>query len=87
MRVPRLSEWEPILVEWVDSNGGEAGWTEITRRDQDIHGCVTVGQVYSQEDDRITVVLTRDGELGEMVHGYITIPTVAITRLVRLQGA
>ena len=82
-RFPQLEQWEPVEITWTDSNGGGGEWIEITASLQSIHGVVTVGQVYSQDDDRITVVLTRDWA-SEMVHGFITIPTVAISRLVRL---
>lgn len=85
MRIPRLDQWEPVLVVWMDSVAGPDEWRKLNARDREIHGVITVGQVESQGDDRLTLVFTRDDGGGtKQVRGFITIPTVAITELKRL---
>ena len=85
VKIPKLTRWEPCLIHWVDANGGigTGGWFKIQKQDRQVDGCVTVGAVESQDEDRITLVLTRD-TVTKNVHGMITIPVVAITKLVRL---
>jgi hypothetical protein len=85
VNIPELTQWEPVMVEWVDANGGagSGGWFKIKKQDRRVDGCVTVGAVESQDDSRITLVLTRD-TTSKVIHGMMTIPLVAITKFVRL---
>ena len=55
-----MEQWELIEVEWVDSAGTENGWHKPGKKEMEIHGCVTVGQLYAQSVDRIVIVLSRD---------------------------
>lgn len=88
MKLPKLKQWEPVLVEWIDSSGGRASWepVKLAKADIDIEGLVTVGMVHSQRNDRLTIVLSHDGAPGKRrhVHSFITIPAVAITSIYRL---
>lgn len=85
MKLPKLTRWEPLLVHWIDANGGigSGGWFKIQKQDRRVDGCITVGAVESQDEDRITLVLTRD-TVTQSVHGMMTIPVTAITKFVRL---
>jgi hypothetical protein len=84
MRLPKMEQWELIEVEWVDSAGTENGWHKPGKKEMEIHGCVTVGQLYAQSVDRIVIVLSRDST-SKNIDGIITIPTVAVTALRKLK--
>jgi hypothetical protein len=84
MRLPKMDQWELVQFEWVDSAGPESGWHKPGKKEMEIHGCVTVGQLYAQSSDRVVVVLSRDST-SKNVDGIITIPTVAITAYARLK--
>jgi hypothetical protein len=84
MRLPKMEQWELIEVEWVDSAGTENGWHKPGKKEMEIHGCVTVGQLYAQSTDRIVIVLSRDST-SQNIDGIITIPTVAVTALRKLK--
>jgi hypothetical protein len=82
MRIPQCDQWEMVWIEWADSNGDESGWHKVQKIEMEIHGCTTVGQVYAQDKDRITVALSVDhGSRGKRktVNGILTIPTCATT--------
>lgn len=78
-----LEQWEPIQVQWVDSTGSVDDWEEIPSAGLTPYDITTIGQVYSVGDDSITLVFSLV-ESTQVVGGYITIPAVAITGLVRL---
>lgn len=83
MRLPKMSQWCLLMIEWVDSAGTESGWHEPKEEELEIDGCITVGMVYAQSPDRIALVLSRDTK-NDFIDGIITIPTVAITGYKRL---
>ena len=90
MRIPQCDQWEQVEIHWVDSNGDEDGWHKVEPIEMEIHGCVTVGQVYAQGTDRITIALSVDmGSKGKRktVNGILTIPAVAITEFYKLKRA
>jgi hypothetical protein len=86
MRLPSCDQWEFVEVHWVDSVGDESGWRKPSRKDLEIHGLITVGQVYEQAPDRICIALSTD-RTRKKVDGFITIPAVAITDFWRLRRA
>jgi hypothetical protein len=83
VRLPQLGQWEPVIIEWIDANGGAPGWGKLRHQDREIHGVISCGQVESQSNERVTLVLTRD-TTTKNVHGTMTIPVVAIVKLTRL---
>lgn len=85
VRLPKFEQWEVVELVWLDSGRIEEGWYKPRKKDIEIDGCSTVGMVYAQAPDRITIVLSRDTKRKEICSA-ITIPTCAITdynRLVR----
>ena len=86
MRLPKMSQWDLLLIEWVDSAGGDSGWHKPKKKELEIDGCITVGMVYAQSPDRIAMVLSRD-TANDQVDSVITIPTCAITGYTRLKAA
>ena len=85
MRLPQLDQWEAVRVEWSDSSGpGEAGWQKIGKKQQEIHGMVTVGQVFAQSSDRLTLCFSWD-PVAKHTDGFITIPLVAVSGVERLR--
>ena len=86
MRLPKMSQWDLLLIEWVDSAGGDSGWHKPKKKELEIDGCITVGMVYAQSPDRIAMVLSRDTKMNN-IDCVITIPTVAITSFTRLKAA
>ena len=85
MTIPELDKWEPVMVKWQDSAGGDAGWHKPTRKEQRINWCYTVGMVYRQRNHSLTLVLSRETSFKQ-VDGLVTIPLVAIKELTRLGG-
>jgi len=83
MRIPNMSQWDLLQVEWLDSTGNGDGWHKPKKRELEIDGCITVGMVYAQSPDRIALVLSRDTKTND-IDGIITIPTVAITGYTKL---
>jgi hypothetical protein len=84
MRLPQFDQWETVLLEWADSAAPVTGWHKPKPKEMEIDGCVTVGMVYAQSVDRITVVLSRD-TVNEQIDGIITIPAAAVTGYARLK--
>ena len=85
MKLPDFDQWEIVRLEWMDSATCEPGWGKLRRKDRNLTGCMTVGQVYEQTDEALTVVLSRD-TTNKHVNCAITIPTVNITRFRRFGG-
>ena len=83
MKIPQLGQWEPVLIEWIDSTGSVEDWEEVPAAGQSPYEITTVGQVYAQGDDSLTLVFSWV-ESTQIAGGYITVPTIAITRLKRL---
>lgn len=85
--MPKIGEWDPVEVEWVDSER-EDGWI-LTRDSQPptTLECRTVGMLYKATDDYVTIVLSNGGigQRDEQYCGSITIPRVAITSIRRLK--
>lgn len=79
-----MEQWDLVEVEWMDSCAGDTGWHKPKKKEVEIDGCVTVGQVYAVSADRIVVALSRDTTLNH-VDGIITIPTISITKFTRLE--
>lgn len=80
MRLKRFDKWTPVVVFWNDSQGGDSGWHKIRKKEREVSGCVTVGQVESQDTDRVTLVMSRD-DVNKHVDGVLTIPLTAITEV------
>lgn len=80
MRIPPLNQWDPVEVHWMDSAGPQSGWHKPSKKEMEINGCVTIGQLYAQSRDRIVICLSRDTTCKN-VDGLITIPAVAVTSI------
>lgn len=79
----RPSQWDPVIVEWVDSAGCDDDWHEVPEGGHPIRGCVTVGMFYSRTDEALTVVGSRDPVSG-LVRSSLTIPVASVTSIRRL---
>lgn len=76
-----------VLVEWVDSHGPD-GWTHLDDIHHEITPCRSAGWLYAESKETITI-LSHTSEIESSRHGQaqgiMTIPRVAITRIVRLK--
>lgn len=84
MRIPKCEQWDLVEVHWMDSRGSDEGWHKIKKREMEIHGCITVGQVYAQSSDRLCIILSRDS-VENQADSSITIPAIAITQFYKLK--
>lgn len=79
MRLPQFEQWELLEVHWNDAAApSEQVWMKPKKKDMEISGVITVGQLYAQSADRLVLVLTRDSNCKN-IHGMITILTAAVT--------
>jgi hypothetical protein len=83
LRIPKLSKWQPVKIEWTDSCGSNDGWHEPNIRALAPSKCITIGMLIKQSPDSLSVVLSRGAD-GKAVDGIITIPTFAMTAVTRL---
>ena len=74
MRLPKLPKDAMVVVDWVDSGTRATHWDELTV--PSVHGCRTVGFVFAQGRDSLTLVFTKDTSQPGVVLGDITIPLV-----------
>ena len=72
-------EFNPVLVEWVDSVQ-TSGWTDTPTVSTN---CVTVGMLVDNKDKGSITLALNKSHYG---HGqYVTIPLVAITKVTKLK--
>jgi hypothetical protein len=84
--MPKVKVRHAERIKWVDSHspGGQV-WVEADDICPDIMAMVSVGYVYAEDDDQVTLVSSYDtGPNGDQWSGVITIPKVAITERKRL---
>lgn len=74
-----------VKVEWVDSSGSESGWRWLSHTKHAVKHCVSVGHLYAETPQSITLVPHIAGEGDEKESwGDLTIPRSAITRIDRM---
>lgn len=73
-----------VLIEWVDSFGCSSTWTSLSACDPEPMVCRSVGWLVHDGDDS-KVVVPHVAHNAEQGCGDMTIPTVAITKLVDLE--
>lgn len=71
-----------VLVEWVDSMGGQGWCDKEDVADLEPCTCLTVGFLLREEPTHITLV---QSQTGGMVDNYITIPKRSITARANLE--
>jgi hypothetical protein len=84
VRLPRFSQWEVVELQWVDSAGAGEGWHKLKPKETQIEGCVSAGMVCAQDQEAVTLVLSRD-TTNKNVCSAITIPTCTVSGYRRLR--
>jgi hypothetical protein len=71
-----------VEVRWLDSVSGSAAWVPLSQSVASIREMrhTTVGWLVRDKPDRITVCSSKQ-DVTDRVHGCITIPRAAITRI------
>lgn len=80
MRLPKLNRWDGVRVEWSDPQAIPAEWNKLKLKDCRTAGCITIGQVWTNLEDRLVVLLTWDS-VNKHVNGGIVIPHVNISKI------
>ena len=82
---------ELVLVEWVDSHSSPGGWLfidDIIDREDNLY-CRSVGWIVKETEELITLVPHIAGEVNGNLRlsgrGDLTIPCIAITKMVVLR--
>ena len=82
----RLAKGALVLIHWIDAAGNaEARWVKPKEAVTKPGRCETVGWIVHVTDKAVTVVHNRD-TANNNVHGDMTIPVVAITKVRFLGG-
>lgn len=78
-----LEQWDPVMVEWMDSTTVGTGWTPAADLILTPKPCMSVGMMFAQNDYGICLVLGRDLEYND-VHGATLIPWTSIVSVRKL---
>lgn len=78
-----MKKWTPVLLEWLDAHGGDEGWTPPNRKWHKGEPVRTVGLLYRQDAEGITLVMSRCK--GGSVGGYIFVPAVNVVSIRELK--
>ena len=78
-----MEQWTPVMIEWADAHGGDPGWQGTSNLVHEPALVVTVGMLFQDDADGITVVFNRD---GDNVGGYCFIPASGILSVTELHA-
>ena len=73
----QLKQWTPIKIEWLDPERSD-GWQSIDEIKHQIIPVVTLGFLYRQDENLVTIVSSKTDEEAMAV---LTIPTCIIKNI------
>lgn len=88
-RIPKLTTWDYIEIEWKDCTFSQKGWEDLDDIDFEEHksfsvGFISVGLFVKQDDSNIYISHTTN-TVKDSALGFLSIPKGAITKIKKLR--